>query len=435
MSEKKSKILFFMMPLYGHITPNLSIIRLLTQHNYEVYCVGSPKHFSVLEACGARCIAYHPAILNSFEMKMTQAEVKQRECVKSHFLALYTRDNLEWNITNGKELYEVACNTLEPHMQEIGPDIILYDSTAIWGLLLGRKYHLPCIDMEAATDMDEITPVYEKFYEEVVLREIMYDMQYGNYQLGVDEEIISTKDYVNHCRRVTRKLYKKSNKLAGLHGDQLLKGDMKFAYVIKEFYEAYASELANVQFCGFDCEMAPIAEKKDGIFVTQGTVTDPYSMRLLVHITNALFSSGEKVTVTTGGDIYYEEVKEKLGELPENIRLSSFVNQLEVLGSHKLMISHGGLSGVREAILSETPMIVYPINYHCFQSALAVEKLGIGIWLKDRQLAQGNAEELLKATQEVLSNPQYVERIKEVKKEFLKEYKQNKVLEYVKQLT
>lgn len=80
-------------------------------------------------------------------------------------------------------------------------------------------------------------------------------------------------------------------------------------------------------------------------------------------------------------------------------------------------------------------MVVYPINYHCFQSALAIEKLGIGVWLKDRQLSQGNAKELLKAVQEVLSNPNYVGRIREVKKEFLEEYKKNKVLEYLDSLS
>lgn len=435
MSRKKYKILFFMIPLYGHITPNLSMIRTLIDQGYEVYCVGAPKHFQMLEECGATCITYHPMILNSFEMKMNKAQVKQRESVKSHFMALFTRDNLEWNITNGKELYGLACNTLEPYMKEIAPDIILYDSTAVWGLLLGRKYHLPCIDMEAATDMDEVTSIYEKFYEEVVLKEIKVDMEYGDYHLGPEEEIIPTKEYIEYSQAVTRKLNKKANKLAGLHGDKLLKPDMKFAYVTKDFYEAYTSELENIQFCGFDYKIPPIAEKKDGIFVTQGTVTDPYSMRLLVHISKVLISSGEKVTITTGGDFYYEDIKEKLGKLPEKMNLSSFVNQLEVLGSHKLMISHGGLSGIREAILNETPMLVYPINYHCFQSALAIEKLGIGVWLKDRQLSQGNTEELLNAVQEVLSNPNYVGRIREVKKEFLEEYKKNKVLEYLDSLS
>lgn len=68
--------------------------------------------------------------------------------------------------------------------------------------------------------------------------------------------------------------------------------------------------------------------------------------------------SGWFIIMVIGKDISRED----LGNIPDNINVFSVVPQIKVLSVSDVMITHGGFNTVKECILSEVPMVVYPLS-------------------------------------------------------------------------
>ena len=169
-------------------------------------------------------------------------------------------------------------------------------------------------------------------------------------------------------------------------------------------------------------------------YVTRGTSIDYYSQNILRNILSEIKSMDINIDITVGND---KKVMERLSaeyEHVRNIHFYNFVDQWKMLANHEIFISHGGLSGVREAILCETPMIVYPSNYHDYQVGLAIERNNIGIMIKDRKLSHGNTCEVKNAIYKILSTDRYTKKIKEVKEEFTDLYKKDKIISYLNEI-
>src|SRR5579875_432851 len=68
----------------------------------------------------------------------------------------------------------------------------------------------------------------------------------------------------------------------------------------------------------------------------------------------------------------------KLSPLPSNVLTSRWVPQIEVLSRASLMITHGGLGTVRECLLLEVPMLVFPLMRDQFDAADLVVRHQLG---------------------------------------------------------
>lgn len=65
--------------------------------------------------------------------------------------------------------------------------------------------------------------------------------------------------------------------------------------------------------------------------------------------------------------------------LPANVRVFTWIPQLQVLSRAAVMITHGGLGSVKEAILSGVPILIVPFVEDEFDVAAQVTRLGLGI--------------------------------------------------------
>jgi MGT family glycosyltransferase len=65
--------------------------------------------------------------------------------------------------------------------------------------------------------------------------------------------------------------------------------------------------------------------------------------------------------------------------IPENVLLVKWAPQLEMLERASIMITHGGLGGVKEAIFFGVPMIVFPCRWDQPHNAARVVYHGIGV--------------------------------------------------------
>lgn len=83
-----------------------------------------------------------------------------------------------------------------------------------------------------------------------------------------------------------------------------------------------------------------------------------------------------------------------LGEIPQNILSAPFLPQTSLLAFADLMIGHGGLNGIKEAIWEQVPMIIYPVTNQGDHpgNAARVVYHGLGIMGKIDGISAGQIE-------------------------------------------
>jgi zeaxanthin glucosyltransferase len=101
----------------------------------------------------------------------------------------------------------------------------------------------------------------------------------------------------------------------------------------------------------------------------------------------------------------------KAGEFncPDNVFIASEAPQVEVLKRASLMISHGGVTGVKESAFMGVPMLLIPIFYDQFGNAARVVYHGLGARLR---LKEVSTFELGRLIDGVLEDSSYLARAK-----------------------
>jgi len=94
---------------------------------------------------------------------------------------------------------------------------------------------------------------------------------------------------------------------------------------------------------------------------------------------------------------------------PENVFIASVAPQVEVLKRASLMVSHGGVTGVKESAFMGVPMLLIPLSYDEFGNAARVVYHGLGARLRLKDIS---ALELGRSIDRVLEDSSYSERAK-----------------------
>ena len=94
--------------------------------------------------------------------------------------------------------------------------------------------------------------------------------------------------------------------------------------------------------------------------------------------------------------------KALLGELPENIRVFDYVDQLDVLSRASAFLTHCGMNSVSESLYMATPMILYPQTGEQNAVARRTAEIGAGIMLEDDSVSG-----IREAVSKVLADPAY----------------------------
>jgi zeaxanthin glucosyltransferase len=107
------------------------------------------------------------------------------------------------------------------------------------------------------------------------------------------------------------------------------------------------------------------------------------------------------------------------GELncPRNVLAVAEAPQVEVLKRASLMVSHGGVTGLKESALLGVPMLLIPIHYDEFGNAARVVYHGLGARLR---LNDVSASELRRLIDTVLTDPSYSARAKLMSEQLMK---------------
>ncbi len=104
-----------------------------------------------------------------------------------------------------------------------------------------------------------------------------------------------------------------------------------------------------------------------------------------------------------------ENTLEWLGEIPPNVEVKNWVNQIEILKRADVFISHCGMNSVNESLYFGVPLVTFPQHSEEGLVAKRVIDLGAGIPLR-----KNDPDLIDKAVQELLTNKSYKEKARKI---------------------
>jgi UDP:flavonoid glycosyltransferase YjiC (YdhE family) len=147
------------------------------------------------------------------------------------------------------------------------------------------------------------------------------------------------------------------------------------------------------------------------IHVTQGTVANE-NPDLIAPTLAGLADEDVLVVVSTGG----RPIKDlKLGTLPANARIATFLSYPELLPRTSVMVTNGGYGGTQLGLAHGLPLIVAGISEDKLDVTARVAWSGAGINLKT---AAPTAAQVRQAVRTVLADPRYRQRAQALQAEY-----------------
>ena len=102
-----------------------------------------------------------------------------------------------------------------------------------------------------------------------------------------------------------------------------------------------------------------------------------------------------------------------MGDLPDQIQVYDFVDQMAVLSISDVFITHCGMNSASEGLYFEVPLILFPQTPEQGAVAARVQELGAGV-----RLGSIDKEEIARAVDRVLKEPVYRENAVRISKSF-----------------
>lgn len=366
-------IFFFSIPAHGHVNPTLPLVRELTSRGHRIIYYETEEFREKIEAAGAQFVCVEPY--------MPPAPKNIDQIAGKDFAAL---------------IEMVAETTLaldERIAQDIAqkkPDLIIGDSVCFWGRLLAKKHGVPFIcstttfafNQHSATSMKPRLPeIIRMVFGMPRIEKSMQRLRDHGYAVSSFLDVIQN-DPVTDTIVYTSRLFQPSAETFG-ENYAFVGPSVSFRYPRK----AHARPLA---------------------YISLGTVLHnaPRFYRSCIRALrdmdcDAIISIGSKVDPAS------------VGEIPENVQIFPRVNQLEVLASADVFLTHCGMNSVSESLLCGVPMVLFP--QHSEQEAVCsrAEALGAGLRLK-----KATPREIRRALEAVLTNVQYKEAAQAVAEDF-----------------
>ena len=368
-----SCIFFFSIPAHGHVNPTLPLVRELTARGHRVLYYETEEFREKIEAAGAEFV--------SIEKYMPPAPENIDKVAGKDFASLIDM---------------VARTTValeEPIAQDIlahRPALIISDSVCFWGKLLASRHGIPFVCSTTTFAFNRHTARRMKQHPVEIIRMIL-----GMPRIEKSMQLLRDHGYtVNSFVDVIQNDEKT---------DTIVYTSRLFQPSAETFGENYAFVGPSVM------ARYPRGQRvRPLVYISLGTVLHnaPRFYRSCIRALkgmdcDAILSVGPAVDIAS------------LGTLPENVRVFPRVNQLEVLASAGVFLTHCGMNSVSESLLCGVPMVLFP--QHSEEEAVAgrVQELGAGLRLK-----RASAGSIRKALEAVLAGGQYAKAAGKIAADF-----------------
>ena len=382
------KFLFVVPPFFGHLSPTLSVGNSLLEKGHQVAWTGLiPLSADIFPEGGHYFFPENE--LNEHAKEIERILKLQDEGPN---LSVFEAAKLALEDT-AIPFAKIMLNGVDAVIDAFQPDVIINDCLAFAGGLAAYRRGIPYVTT-IPVPPDVAGKVESKATEGHLSRILNLQRSVG---IETDECVV----FSPHLS-----LAFTSKEFAGING---FAGNIRFVGPV-------TGRPNNVPF---DWErLSQTTNPK--VYATIGT--------LLVDIHKAFFSrlieafKDKPITIiaATSPDI--------LDNRPDNFIVRKFVPQTELMKHVDAVICHGGFNTVNEAISNGLPILITPIGYDHFHTANLIEKAGCGINIKYKRI---KPEKLVRAMDELLTNPAYREAAEKMRKTFADAGGNKKAVEYL----
>jgi len=372
-------IAFFNIPAVGHVYPTLAVVAELVRRGYRVSYTTIAKRAPVVSEQGATVVPY-----TSTRPADTDPGIQVPE------RTAYIGDSL---LAFAEEA-EATIGQLEPAFAEDRPDLVVLDCMAFAGRILAAKWGVPTALSWPVLASNE------------------------HWSVGLEFGTFTPDDpgYLAYLDRLSA--------LLAAHGlavppERFLTTPVprrQIAFFPRSFQ--YRNELFadSVCFVGPCIRQQPAATRwqppddKPVVLVTLGTI----------HNRNLDFY---RTCLTAFADSHWHVVlavgertdPAALGPAPDNVEVHQTVPQLGVLAHAAVMVNHGGMGGVMEALSYGVPVVAVPQTLEQEANAARLTELGVGTELRGTP----SAPALREAVQAVAKDEAVGQRVLQMRYEIL----------------
>ena len=370
------RALWFCIPAYGHTNPTIEVVRELVRRGHEVRYYSFEEFREKIEGAGAEfvpCDAYLPPVGDGAARRLRRVSTTEMSVQSFRTVAnldpLITDDVTSWH-----------------------PDVVVSDSACFWGKLAAAKHSLPwvCSTTTFAFNRDSAQYMKQSAAE-------IADLVLGLPRMNREIRRLRPLGY-----RVKSALDVVQNK----------PDDFTIVYTSRTFQPCAESfDAEHYRFVGPSVrDVAP--QEKGGrplVYVSLGTVISdrPEFYRTCIEALGDGRGSrdgdgdrgaGESRAGTgnrdTGVDLLISCGKAfdpaQLGELPANVRVEQYVDQMAVLARTSLFVTHCGMNSASEGMWMAVPELLFPLTGEQRAVARRVSEVGAGRLL-DEDVARDSA--------------------------------------------
>lgn len=373
-----SKIVFFCIPAHGHTNPTLGVVDELVHRGHEVWYYSYTPFREKIESLGAKFIA-----CDDYD---TEQKLEPKDAVRvGKDLAFSTQILVDTTLA--------LDDMVIKNMQELKPDCIIADSMAVWGKAVALKLDIPFVSSTT-------TFAFNRYSAKIMKQSIgqLFGM------------IFSMPKINKNIKRLQDKGYPVKSVLDIIQNDNMTN---TIVYTSPEFQPC--SETFSDKYTFVGPSIRPVTKEIDKtknklIYISMGTVVND-SFEFYKNCISAFADTEYQVIMSVGDLIQIES----FGDIPQNISVKNFVDQIAVLNKADVFLSHCGMNSVNESLYYEVPLVMYPQTPEQAGVAARVEQLGAGIYLK-----KISTNIIRDTVEQVINTPSYHENAAAVSRGFKK---------------
>lgn len=372
------KVVYFSMPYIGHINPNIPLFKELQRMQIELYIFGDEEYLSKL--IGNKGVTYIklPEYVLEYSKIHNVDSVDSKDCAEEYFSMIYNESVLKEKAFRENSLQTCFYNDYISLIKSIDLDCIMYDSYAFYMKKIINDANIKYVDINCAMTVLEnyyVSDSWKEYLTDIVLNEVQ--------NAPTVEQICMIK---RHMQRFNQRFS------AAKHRNNIKINYFCYHCDLLQFKDEPSYEYP--YYLGYHLDSSLHINKDHSIYVSRGTMSDAFGILMLKRTLECIDGIDCTCHVSVGNN---SELLQQLNQQGycDNIHLYLYVNQIEYLSKADIFITHGGISGVREAILCSTPMILCPTNYLDYLLAKELEQNGAGILIKNRPLHRNDIVEAI----------------------------------------
>ncbi|MEM7332792.1 MAG: macrolide family glycosyltransferase [Chloroflexota bacterium] len=373
-----AKIAYVGLPAHGHTNPTLPVMKALVSRGHEVLYFNGETFRQKVAPTGVRFCPFPSEYLP------TEREVSE---------ALHEFINA--SLMFSRMSRPLAKFMIEAFEQE-KPDLVIYDSTAMWGYISARTHGIPNIC----------------FITTFVLDGSQGAIGYGTMARFIWSALPHLPKLLNWRRGMVQEFGKDNS--AGITDY----ADLNIVFTSKAFHPENSFVDGRFRFVGPSLDLSvrdgtfPFEELGAGpkVYISLGTIN--HLDLAFYRETFAAFSDYPAQFILSIGK---NSDRAALGNIPDNFIVQNYVPQLQILQQVDAFITHGGMNSVHEGLYYGVPEIVVPQHFEQLLNGKRVRETGAGILLGEkRPYGCVTAEQLRNALNQLLKGPTYKQRAKEI---------------------